>query len=154
MPNQILYIIMRSDLDSMNPGKAVAQGSHATTIFENHLNALIKRFMQAPAKESFKNMNEVKISNSFVEWKKQAKQGYGTTIVLASPSMDDIRGVVDKLNDNGYCAEVVNDPTYPIRDGSFVHYIPLDTCAYAFIYDASDPLSLGRELLSQFDLHC
>ena len=32
-----LYILMRNDLASMNPGKAIAQGSHATNIFEREL---------------------------------------------------------------------------------------------------------------------
>ena len=29
----VLYIIMRNDLDSMNPGKAMAQASHASNAF-------------------------------------------------------------------------------------------------------------------------
>ena len=29
MSDHVLYIIMRDDLDSMNPGKAMAQANHA-----------------------------------------------------------------------------------------------------------------------------
>ena len=29
----VLYILMRTDMDSMNPGKAMAQASHASNTF-------------------------------------------------------------------------------------------------------------------------
>ena len=29
----VLYILMRTDMDSMNPGKAMAQASHASNAF-------------------------------------------------------------------------------------------------------------------------
>ena len=32
----VLYILMRTDLNSMNPGKAMAQASHAGSAFANN----------------------------------------------------------------------------------------------------------------------
>ena len=32
----VLYILMRTDMNSMNPGKAMAQASHASNAFITH----------------------------------------------------------------------------------------------------------------------
>jgi peptidyl-tRNA hydrolase len=81
--NNVLYIIMRTDLPSMNPGKAMAQASHAS-------NAFIHKYG---------NME------GFVkDWQKQTPQGFGTVIVLGATQAQLIE--IESV-------ELVYDPTYP-----------------------------------------
>lgn len=85
-----LYILMRNDLPSMNPGKAMAQSAHAS-------NAFIKLYNK---------QNDVK------DWENQTDDGFGTTIVLSVN--------LKQLETALYVAELcelahnsIEDPTYP-----------------------------------------
>lgn len=121
MNDDRLYIIMRRDLDSLNPGKAVAQGAHAATMF---LSAA-----QNNAKYEYGRV---------VKW--LGKRGFGTKICLAAggprPGNKDeswiLEAVVKQAKEAGHLAGLVKDPTYPLRDGSVTHLIPVITCAYVF----------------------
>jgi len=109
----ILYILMRTDLDSMNAGKAVAQGAHAANQFAYYVNRELE---------------------TYKEWIKSTMCGFGTTIVL-SVSNQEIDDIVNKYYNSGpepKVAGIVHDPSYPIKDGDTVHHLPLDTCAYIF----------------------
>ena len=86
MENYILYIIVRTDLPSMNSGKAMAQASHAS-------NSFIKKHG---------------ISKAAKEWASQTNQGFGTVIVLAANK----KQLFDAIN-NYENSDVVVDPTYP-----------------------------------------
>ena len=114
MDNLTLYILMRTDLESMNPGKAMAQANHAYGALKATIRS--KLFRQ----------------NAYVAWMDQTPQEFGTTIVLGG-AKDEIDYALKlcKLNRNivhGW----VHDPTYPLRDGEVTHLIPLDTCAFVF----------------------
>lgn len=119
MKDNRLYILMRTDLQSMTPGRAMAQASHAS-------NAFIHKHGGRP---------DVK------EWQRQTKQGFGTVIVLAA-SKRQIENIFDKLED---CKikEWVVDPDYVIKvsleiadlmhqnyDGKF--------CSFQFDYSFAD----------------
>ena len=71
----VLYILMRTDMDSMNPGKAMAQASHAS-------NAFVFRF----GKE-----------NLVKQWQGETQQGFGTVLVLDVPGVQ-INDVVHRVN--------------------------------------------------------
>ena len=90
MTNPVLYILMREDLWDMNPGKAIAQASHATSDFENY----------DPDNSFF---------SSVADWCVNRK--FGTTVVLEAP-LSDFEGIVNSTRYNG----VVTDPTYPYRN--------------------------------------
>ena len=66
MKDYRLYILMRTDIDSMKAGRAAAMASHATSAF-----------MHAFGPDSRCPRQEVK------DWMRQTKQGFGTAIVLA-----------------------------------------------------------------------
>jgi peptidyl-tRNA hydrolase len=121
-----LYILMRNDLPSMNPGKACAQAAHASNQFVSDLD------IQTP-----KNWDHV--LDMYGEWAKSAK-GFGTTIVLEA-SGPDIADAIECAKSKGYFAAEVWDPTYPFLDGQVIHHVNLMTCAYAFV-----PKDKGREL--------
>lgn len=116
--NPVLYILMRNDLDSMNPGKACAQAAHAANQFV-----------------------ELNRDDPFVkEWQNSTIGGFGTTLVFGAPKhiVEDISDAIEKIF--GYenvmteriIRGIVNDPTYPVKDGQCTHYISVDTCAYMF----------------------
>ena len=61
----VLYILMRTDMDSMNPGKAMAQASHASNAFVSNA-------------EPGYNVDE----ELFNAWQQSTTQGFGTVLVL------------------------------------------------------------------------
>ena len=104
-----LYILMRTDLVSMNPGKAVAQGAHAANQF----------------------VEEHQTNDFYKRWAASTPGGFGTTITLGvdAKQMYTAVHVARALN---LLSGVVHDPTYPLIDGDVLHLLPLDTCAYIF----------------------
>ncbi len=129
----VLYILMRTDLESMNPGKSMAQASHASNAFV-HL------------ADSGYNVR------LFEEWKESTPQGFGTVLVLGvnEAQMRTAVHVADSCGTDQIVCGIVHDPTYPIVDGDTVHHVPLDTCAYVF-GDKEDPLL--SSILQNFSLH-
>ena len=128
----VLYILMRTDMDSMNPGKAMAQASHAS-------NAFVFRFGR---------------ENLVKQWQGETQQGFGTVLVL-DVTGDQMNDVVHRVKDDlrfkeEVYADIIHDPTYPIQDGDVVHHIPVDTCAYVFGDKDSPDL---QDLLSGLELH-
>ena len=108
-----LYCLMRTDLASMNPGKAIAQGMHAQAEAEAILAALGGEW-----------------TAMWTAWKLQAGH-FGTTVTLGG-AIDDIHTALVMLGEAGFPCGVVHDPTYPLLDGRVMHLIPLDTCAWTF----------------------
>ncbi len=117
-----LYILMRTDLDSMNPGKGMAQAAHAANAF-------------------MKDHGDVTVPG-VEEWVNETPQGFGTTITLAVPDAKTLEDTVALAKVYGFPADVIHDPTYPVRDGGVVHLLPLDTCGYVFMPDGSVPINL------------
>ena len=121
-----LYILMRSDLHSLNPGKAMAQASHAA-------NAMAHKIKQAGRKNIGKH-----IYNMLTKWEGQTGQGFGTCLVLDCHNEETMIDTLALLHSNdgggdGVVSEIINDTSYPVRDGEITHYISVNTCAYAFI---------------------
>ena len=75
-----LIILMRTDLDSMNPGKACAQAVHAGNALETHFTEILQTTSSSSDKTVHTKMQE--LSTAFYGWKQQTSQGFGTTIVL------------------------------------------------------------------------
>ena len=124
----VLYILIRNDLDSMNMGKAAAQASHAS-------NAFVQRFHEEAQKNTLNCTSRFSLTHEvFYNWQNTTDQGFGTVLVLEA-NIEKIREVTSNMYNSGYLAEIVHDPTYPIKDGFVTHRIPLDTCAYVFVED-------------------
>ena len=139
----VLYILMRSDLASMNAGKAMAQASHASNAFAFEAEYLYK---SVGSKSPVKDQLAVSLYNT---WRYETKQGFGTVLVLGVNEVQ-MRTAVDIAEKIGYVSGIVHDPTYPLMDGDFCHFLPLDTCGYIF-GDKNDPL-LGA-IVGNFPLH-
>src|SRR5438046_6575253 len=129
MNDYILYILMRTDLGSLTPGRKMAQSSHASNAFIHE----------------YGNRKDVQ------EWQKQTKQGFGTAIVL-SIDMIDLPSLIQEVKHAKFPCGWVVDPTYSIKitreiydmipayfrsippvfneDGSIIFYKEETTCSY------------------------
>jgi peptidyl-tRNA hydrolase len=146
----VLYIMMRNDLASMNTGKAIAQGSHASNAFVGHFHATMQEMNAMPSTQE--NLAKTEAANkAFYEWENSTRQSFGTVLVLEA-NMRNIYTTVDVMKALGYIAGVVHDPTYPIIDGEVVHHIPLDTCAYIFVPNKETDVT-ASSILKTFPLH-
>jgi len=119
MAESRLYILMRSDMDSMNPGKAMAQAAHAANLFQKEAG------------------DEANAGGLYHDWFTQTSQGFGTTITLEIDGEKKLAEMIQSAQEYGYLAGVVHDPTYPVRDGAATHLIPVNTCGFIFVRDAN-----------------
>lgn len=118
MPDQKVtprfYVLVRTDMESMNPGRVAAQVSHATSMLHE---------------------DDAK-SPLFNAWRKEAG-GFGTTIVLDGGTESDIRGAFTLFSNQESTRKYwVCDPKYPIQDGEVVHVIPNVLTCVAILVDA------------------
>ena len=126
---------MRTDLDSMNPGKAMAQASHAGSTFVHNA-------------EPGYNVDE----ELFNAWQKETPQGFGTVLVLGvtEVQMRTAVAVAESFGVDKFPCEIIHDPTYPLQDGDTTHFIPVDTCGY--IFGDKENITL-QAILQNFELH-
>jgi len=117
-----LYILMRTDMESMNAGKGMAQAAHAANAFTATMDRLKRANCDGVTTEV----------SAYMEWKAQTHQGFGTTIVLDAGTGEDLVEAIENAKAFGFVADVLHDPTYPVRDGQVTHFIPVDTCGYVF----------------------
>lgn len=145
----VLYILMRNDLDSMNCGKAIAQGSHASNAFVHEFHAFMQEVNGKSKNHDMKKIEE--LNRAFVEWENSTDQGFGTVLVLEG-KYQNIKNTVDTMFNFGYISGMVFDPTYPILDGETVHHIPLETCGFVFVPD-KDTDANSKKFLGEYELH-
>lgn len=89
---------MRTDLPSMNAGKAMAQASHASNQMVHHI----------------RNSKNDTLQGDLNEWQSEAN-GFGTCIVLGATGkeIDNLINGLDHMVDTVFVAGQVIDPTYP-----------------------------------------
>ena len=95
-PEPYLYVLMRSDMASMNTGKACAQSAHAANYFAWTMNNKRRDFCTKVGEfHSFEDMEQAKMAQSldyykqwvrhirlFNQWETSTPQGFGVTICL------------------------------------------------------------------------
>lgn len=132
-----LYILMRTDMPSLNPGKAMAQAAHAGNMLSEQM---IIGDHTSPLDDQYK------------EW--LGDRQFGTTIVLEAPGgqkdLDELLHAVNPYHTITLMSGVVHDPTYPVTDGAVTHLVPIDTCVWVF--GMSDDQHI-RAALDRFRLH-
>jgi hypothetical protein len=106
----VVYVLLRTDLPSMNTGKAAAQVHHAGVqmMSKHHLHVLVQKYLQMGVD--------------------QGADFFNTTIVLGA-SLDQIREAL--YTTKGYIqsdivADVVTDPSYPffVESAEIANLIP------------------------------
>lgn len=140
----VLYILMRNDIASLNPGKAMAQSSHASNAFVQQTDAYIQSFVERRARIE-------ELNKKFYEWRNETGYGFGTVVVLEG-KMSEFKPIISTFKALDYMADIITDPTYPIVDGEVVHHVCLDTCAYVFVPDKEID-ETASVLLRRFPLH-
>lgn len=144
--NPYLYLLMRNDLHSMNPGKAVAHGAHAANKFTYDMNQGIAKYPDGKMPEDVMTMVDL-----YHEWERSAN-GFGTTITL-SGSLRELEMAVALVQSTGGIASLSVDPSYPymlhreyanliqhpqdyppvaLNDGMMMCFRPEVTAAYVF----------------------
>lgn len=83
-----LYLLMRNDLPSMNPGRGMAQAAHAANQFIHEFG-----------------------SNPQVKHWQQSANGFGTTITVSADEMQ-VENIIAEAQKRGVIAGLVYDPTY------------------------------------------
>jgi hypothetical protein len=127
-----LYIIMRTDLDSLGRGKSCAQAAHAA----NNMAHWVEQD------------DDPEVKRLYGLWRGAGDRrpgaiAFGNTLVLGATELQ-MRIAVEWLGKNGHPCGVVHDESYPLRDGEVTHLIPLDTCAWAFGSKGALEPFLGR----------
>lgn len=130
-----LWILMRSDMVSMNPGKAMAQATHAA-------NAMVHCIKNAKCKDD---------KALLAKWEKETPEGFGTCIVLDVGTESHLKDTIqDALEIDGTSGNSIFDPSYPIKDGTVTHLVNVRTCGWIF-GDANNPEL--RKILNKYPLH-
>ena len=127
-----LYIIMRKDLQDMNPGKGMAQAAHAADDF--------RAYIDAECGPDFRKTNM--LWEKYTEWKED--RNFGVTLVLHETleTMHEIQGHVR-------FADKTVDPTFPWRNHYGDVFLTEEvTCMWAFVFEADE-----IEYMQQFKLH-
>ena len=126
-PCPTLYILMRTDMASLNYGKAMAQAAHAANVFTyNFADSDLEGFAKWVGDDNVYDLHDA-APGQFIQSK-----GAGTTITLAVGSEKELIEIVQAARDDGYAAALYRDISYPIRDGSVTHMLPVITCGYVF----------------------
>ena len=140
MSNPTMYIFMRSDLKSLNPGKAMAQACHAANMIQT-------------------KVESGRVSATlFKEWRSwMGYRNFGRTLVLSVDKLT-IEAARKEYSNKGLWVDVI-DPTYPIDDGGEIHSVECHTCSGLFLADPPDKLSVwvkdppNSDLIVDLPLH-
>lgn len=128
--NPVLYLIMRNDIPSMNPGKLAAQAAHVANAFEFEFNK---------SSQAKKHLGKL-----YKEWKNQTKQGFGTTICLGANEDQFLFQGRNLRNDynylNGSFSGEVYDPTYPCE-------IPLEVAKYLDQFEMNNKYTFMNQIV-------
>ena len=115
----ILYILIRDDLPSLNPGKAMAQSIHAGHLFTRDFTG----------------------TKSYKEW--AGDRGFGTTVTLSAN-----KETIDRVRKGALYSGWVVDPTYPlIAPADVMVFIDPSklSCGHAFTRDGRSVILCRKE---------
>tara|TARA_R110000851_G_scaffold227207_3_gene380037 strand:- start:51 stop:497 length:447 start_codon:yes stop_codon:yes gene_type:complete len=127
-----LYIIVRSDIAELTPGKLGAQTGHAASMFARQV----------------RHSGDTLLNASYKQW--EGDRGFGTKIVL-SATKDDIDILIDTISLHQPCPAhygIVVDPSYPFRNYFGEMFTAKEmTCAFVFVTPelADEPLRILRK---------
>ncbi len=125
MTDHRLYIIVREDLPSLNPGKAMAQVCHA--------GSQAAQVMQG--------------DEAYGQWLRQA-DNFGTTIVLSEDKYYPLKRCISECQQRGFNAAVIVDPTYPfLIDPEIIPFLDVVNCTVDFSFD------INTEILTEDGKH-
>ncbi|AXH72542.1 MAG: hypothetical protein [Caudoviricetes sp.] len=131
------YYIPRTDMDSMTPGRMIAQATHAAQNFSEYMKVISNNPIVFEKSEI--------LINRYNDWKYETNFNYGTTIVLKPNTsynqVDEFNNMesffLDKKEELA-CYKVI-DPEYFIKDGLTNHTLR-DICTGIYFFGTRDQL--------------
>ena len=127
-----LYILARSDIPDLNPGKCAAQSAHAQADFNQYIKTRVK--------------DDYRLDIAYAEWTQD--RNFGRTLVL-EVNLSELQLVTELLNHSGQ----TTDPTYPFRNFyGELKTSNIVTCGWAFVYEESDN-QLSLDVLTKLPLY-
>lgn len=113
-----LFILMRKDIASMNPGKGMAQATHAAQEFDEFMTKVYNQ--EGPPSIGQRHID------AFEEWKED--RAFGTTLVK-NALLAEMTSIVDRWD----MAGLTIDPTYPWQNYYGETFLSSEvTCAWVF----------------------
>ena len=166
MTYPVLYLFPRTEMASMNPGKAMAHTAHGANAFVHTMKQVVVN------NDAVSERADNELLATFSAWENATPQGFGTTIVLQGNWQDILTAINILSSRNGINVGLSTDPTYPcvvsneIGDlipisvdtmarhpgapGQTVMYRKEDTCAWVFGMKDNPYI---RAALGKFPLH-
>jgi peptidyl-tRNA hydrolase len=134
-----LYLLARTDIYQMNPGKGWAHGGHAATQFVfDVLNTTGERGQD--------------LRLDMDEWRMQGGGGFGTKITLALTQAQILDTVKELATVYGLQTGTVVDPTYPFTNWQGDFYTAEELTG-GYVFAPIDTPAAALEYLRQFKLH-
>jgi peptidyl-tRNA hydrolase len=132
-----LYILARTDIPQMNPGKGWAQGGHAGTQF---------------VFDVLDSENE-KLTDEMDGWCRQSQsRGFGVKITLAATEID-IRVAIQTLkHDYNLQTGIIIDDTYPMTNHFGVPFTRAELTS-GYVFAPTDTPQAALDYLRKFELH-
>lgn len=128
-----LYILMRSDIQDMNPGKAMAQAAHAQADFDSWATEL-----KDWPDHSQDILDQVDV------WREG--RSFGRTLVLSATKAE-----IEAVANATQFAGVTVDPTYPWRNYYGDVFLSNEvTCGWLFVCNVND---YNKSLVADLKLH-
>ena len=138
-----LYIVLRNDMASMTPGRACAQASHATSLFEGYMNQAppdVAGHWRGVRKSRYLTwaIGPRKDNETFLDWIEHSRK-FGTAIVLGADFDQLLRLKAQLECHNDTSSEdfkidhgLVVDESYGVKDGAYRHLIEVPTALWVF----------------------
>jgi len=124
----ILYILIRTDMDSLQGGRIYPQVAHAASDFESLMRD------EVPGQINIGDMTAIR--SLFWAWKGHTQNQFGTTIVLDGISLETFHELDEMMENSSidveYVSEHVVDERYKLEDGGAVHEVSVITGMYVF----------------------
>lgn len=130
----VLYIVMRSDIPDMNPGKLAAQAAHVSSDFEMWV-----RSLEAQPDQYGELLGEIAC------WRTGANS-CGTTICLSATESE----IVNAVTGTDF-SDYFRDPTYPWKNWYGEHFTTNEVTGAWFFVCNENPNDLA--ILKKFNLH-
>lgn len=131
-----LYIIMRSDIADMNPGKGMAQAAHAQADFDSKMQKIATRFDEMENRDS--------LMSDYAAWIEN--RSFGRTIVLSATKEE-----IQNIAANGTLSDFTKDPDYPWRNYYGETFLREEiTCGWIFVCDT---YGYDLDLVKELPLH-
>ncbi len=134
MSEPYLYLVMRGDMPSMNPGKLAAQAAHGASMFHEYAH----RFGDNEVSQPWYIL--------YLEWVRQARD-FGTTIVLTAThqEIDDLEAKADNYDlKKLFVSDTIVDPSYPFTMETEIYNYVRDATEEGFMFENVSDLGNGR----------